>query len=125
MTYVRHSPDNTIEPMMKIPDEEILAIWKPLVPPEFRAGRSNSEYSDREITEEVRETCAKASYARRTKKQFLYAQLCTPKEDGDETIIRLFQEGLRLDAIADATGRRYQEVRDRLVDCHPTRKPLR
>lgn len=125
MTYVRHSPDNTIEPLFKIPDEEILALWKPLVPFEFRPGKRTEYLGPQVWTQELRLSSSDRALRRRRRRQEEYAEACTPKEDGDETILRLFSDGLKVGDIGVQVGLKFGEVRARLIACHPEGMTLR
>jgi hypothetical protein len=125
MNHIRHTPDNVIEPLYKIPDEEILAIWKTLVPYEFRPGKKAEYFGNDHFTFELRKACSDRSIKRRLLKQLEYAAECTPKEDGDETILRLFDEGYKITEIAEQVGRSFKVVRERIVACHPLGKALK
>jgi len=121
--FPQQTEDTTIDAVCKIPEETILAQWAESIPSEFRAGRRAYFYVP--SPKNARKSEAEAAYARRSAKQAVYAGECTPKEDGDDTIIRLFGEGMRLGHISEVTGRLYEEVRRRLLACHPLGKPLR
>lgn len=125
MTYIRHTPDNVIEPMLRIPEEEMLTLWKSMVPHEFRPGKRTEYMGGNHFTEEMRQACSDRGKFRRMVKQHEYASECSPQEDGDETILRLFSEGLKIAEISKATGRRFKDVRGRVLACHPHGRPLK
>jgi len=121
----RRTPDTTIEPLYKLTDEEILATWKTLIPHELRKRRRTEYIGSEHFTEEMRQACSDRGIRRRILKQRSYVEECTPKEDGDETILRLYGEGFKTADVAKKVGRRFTEVRARLVACHPSGKVLR
>lgn len=125
MTYIRHTPDNVIEPLLRIPDEEIYALWKPTVPYEFRPGKKTEYMGGFHFTEEMRQGCSDRGIKRRREKQRAYASECTPKEDGDETILRLYGDGMKAADVARQVGLKFGDVRGRLIACHPEGKTLR
>lgn len=125
MTYIRHTPDNVIQPMLRIPEEEMLTLWKSTVPHEFRPGKRTEYMGGNHFTEEMRQGCSERGIKRRIAKQSEYASECSPKEDGDETILRLFGEGMKVADVAEATGRKFKAVRARLIACHPQGKALK
>ena len=125
MTYIRHTPDNVIEPLLRIPDEEILALWKPMVPFEFRPGKRREWLGPQVWTEEKRLDSSDRALRRRRARQEEYAEACVPQEDGDDTILRMFSSGVKVVEIAKQVGLKFGEVRLRIIACHPDGKTLR
>lgn len=121
----RRTPDNVIEPLLRIPDEEILALWKPMVPYEHRPGRRKEWLGPTVWTQEKRLDSSDRALRRRRARQEEYAEVCVPQEDGDDTILRMFSSGVKVADIATQVGLKFGEVRLRIIACHPDGKTLR
>lgn len=57
--------------------------------------------------------------------QAAYAAACTPRLEGDSTLIALWGQGHTIAEICNESGLGEVRVRDRIVACHPDQAPMR
>lgn len=107
------------------PSEAILAKeWPDSIRREDRNLRIQA-YNPGNFTDDHKRNIVAGLAVAQRAKQAEFASECTPQQDGDETIIRLYAEGRNIGYIKKQIRSSYSHARNRLIACHPTATALK